>query len=224
MQNDLFENKNYQTNHQPQGFGNGFLNRYRISLRLDHFLLGLIGLVISFSFVYSQGVDRGKHAAEAEWKRSHSAIVTAEQDLSSETVFASKPTPPVGSAPAVAVVPAETVTVQPAKTDEQVHVDVLSAANTGEDKKEPVLSGYPQGKYTIQSVTYLSEEEAKKAIEKLKGKGLEGFVIRSGKYVVVCVDAFNDMSQAKETLKQLKVQGIVPPDAYVRNIPAVMGN
>ena len=74
----------------------------------------------------------------------------------------------------------------------------------------------PQGKYTIQIVTYKSQQEVDRQVQKLAAKGYHGFVIPSGKFLQVCVNAFSDRYQAVSTLRELRLHGLAPVDAYVR--------
>lgn len=75
----------------------------------------------------------------------------------------------------------------------------------------PVLAGY-----TIQVATYLKRKQAEAALIRFKPKGLQGFVVPKGKFFLLCLEAFPDLSQAREKLARLKADGFAPSDAYIR--------
>jgi cell division protein FtsN len=74
----------------------------------------------------------------------------------------------------------------------------------------------PDGKYTIQHVTYITQSAADREIQKLAQKGYSSFVIPSGKHLQVCIAAFQSRQDASQLLQQLRSQGLVSGDAYVR--------
>jgi cell division septation protein DedD len=74
----------------------------------------------------------------------------------------------------------------------------------------------PEGKFTIQHVTYITQSAADREIQKLAQRGYNAFVIPSGKHLQVCIAAFQARPEASKILKQLRAQGLVSGDAYVR--------
>jgi len=86
----------------------------------------------------------------------------------------------------------------------------------------PEASLFAGKKYTIQMVTYTSRKLAEEAVEKLAKKGRRAFIVPSGKFMQVCVEAFESRDQASMILREFKSSRLVPPDAYVRPIPAGM--
>lgn len=66
--------------------------------------------------------------------------------------------------------------------------------------------------FTIQLVTYVSQERAVAEVERLKGMGLNAFIISSGAYHQVCINRFFEKDQAMAALQELKQHK--PFDAY----------
>lgn len=60
------------------------------------------------------------------------------------------------------------------------------------------------GNYTIQLVTHINENVAKKEMLALKNKGYKPFVIPSGKYIQVCVGSYPEKEDAIQSLKKFK--------------------
>lgn len=91
------------------------------------------------------------------------------------------------------------------------------AAQLASVKKEPppqpievskkIPTKTPSGKagnYTIQLVTHVNENVAKKDMLTLKNKGYKPFVIPSGKYIQVCVGSYPEKEGAIQSLKKFK--------------------
>ena len=53
-------------------------------------------------------------------------------------------------------------------------------------------------------------------MKKLREKGYQSFIIAGKKTFQVCVEIFEDAGLAREKLTQLKADGFVPGDAYIR--------
>lgn len=84
-----------------------------------------------------------------------------------------------------------------------------------EPKKEKVVvavskeipakaSSGKSGNFTIQLVTHINENVAKKEMLALKNKGYKPFVIPSGKYIQVCVGNYPEKEDAIQSLKKFK--------------------
>jgi hypothetical protein len=71
--------------------------------------------------------------------------------------------------------------------------------------------------WTIQLVTYASEEYAVKEVTQLKKDGFDAFIIPSGKYQQVCSNYFETEGDAAQMLKKFK-SGSRYRDAYVRKV------
>ena len=204
VQGELFreEHQAYHVGHFDARAKKSFLSRYQITVSLDQLLLVLIGVTVVFSLTYSFGVERGKRAME---KRLESLI-----PLHSEVIPAQTETTEILPNP-----PKEEAVLLVNQKDEKG----VPAVKSIEAPKNPLpaVDARKQGNYTIQLVTYMSEDLAAREIDHLKSKGYEGFVIPSGSYFQVCANYFNDRSKAKTSLKQLLELGRYP-GAFVRPV------
>lgn len=179
-----------------------WLDRLRFTLRLDHLAIIAISGLVLYVLVFSFGVEKGKRIALKEIRAAKvKQRQVAQELLKSQSLRESFPPPtqaPSSHAPSEDGVrlasPPPAIPVQPS-------VSV-------------------SGKYTIQLITFTSRARAEEEAKKLKGKGLQGFVIPAGKFFHVCVDNFEKMNEAKEKLFKLKQQGSAPPDAYIRPMSA----
>ena len=61
----------------------------------------------------------------------------------------------------------------------------------------------PGTRYTLQAATYGNEEYARQDAVLLKEKGFNSFLIKSGKYWILCVGNFNNKESASVLLKKL---------------------
>jgi cell division septation protein DedD len=223
-----------------QGSKSDFLERYRLSLRLDQTLVALIFLLVVYVLVFSFGVETGKRYAMAELKAERAKREVMAQEFR-EKVFANIAQGKMvinksdlktdqiqivdSAATEPSLVPSTTATSEASRTAEVGSAEdptVIEAAvktDAATSKKTTVEA--PQsaaGKFTIQMVTHTSKTLAEQEIKRLSAKGFKGFIVPKGKYHIVCVNGFDTRNKAGAILKQLKTQGVVPPDAYVRSI------
>ncbi len=213
MQNDLFEVPLNLVN-KPKMPKLAFLDRYRITLRLDQALLGVIAFIVLYVFVFSTGVEKGKTYAVEELKseRSKREAMVEEFGKKLGPAFLASVKPEQAAPQAGTPAPVQPVAAQAPAVSVKAPSEV--SAPTTESKPS-----FPAGKYTIQLVTYKTLPAAQKLISTLNTQGHQGFVIPSGDYLQVCANAFQDQKQAKEGLNLLKTQGFAPKDAYIRAIP-----
>jgi hypothetical protein len=61
----------------------------------------------------------------------------------------------------------------------------------------------PGTRYTLQAATYGNEEYARQDALLLKAKGFQSFLIKSGKYWLLCVGNFNNKESAAALLRKL---------------------
>jgi cell division septation protein DedD len=173
-----------------------FLEKNFITLRLDQTIGLTLVLLVVYVLTFSWGVEKGK-------KSSHESQVI--RSASHETLPSVAPQAVVAS---VAITPSATLTEGAAVREVPIAVSELP---------KPVAKvAKPDGKYTIQHVTYMTQSAADREIQKLAQKGYSSFVIPSGKHLQVCIAAFNSRQEASQLLKQLRAQGLVSGDAYVR--------
>jgi len=196
MQTDLFETIP-GTPLEPTRQTLSFLDRYRLTIRLDQILFGFILLIVLNVFVYSIGVEAGYRAFDKKVKRAEQAEKLAQMKKAEEAAVAS----------------------DELESSKASSAETVAKTSSEESEKRKAQIELENKKYTIQMVTYMKQAAADQLLEKLQAKGLEGFVIPSGNYLQVCVSAFEKRSEAKKLLTQLKSDGIAPPDAYIRMIP-----
>ena len=190
----------------------GWLDRFSVTLRLDHLSIVAISALVLYVLVFSFGVEKGKRFALQEL----AAKKTREEQISKELAKASTVKANLAAPGAVkASVPdLSKQAAQNKKADKEAAVSAtspVSAAAVSEAK----------GRYTIQIITFKSKTLAEKEVEKLKSKGHQGFVIPAGKFFHVCVDRFETTHDASEKLGALRSEGLIPPDAYVRPLNAL---
>lgn len=194
IQKDLFQSGNFShpAPVSSEAFGSriSFLERYRISLRLDQVLVLLMGIVVFHVCVFGLGMEKGK-------------------SLAYEQVKAAK----MHNPDAISKIPADSQS-QPLAPDK------LSSSPQPISPQALPQNGSSSGRYTIQIVTYRTKAEADRLVQMLQKKGLQGFIVANGKYVQVCVQKFETQSLAVNALQILKSQGLVPGDAYVRSMSA----
>ncbi|MDP3919566.1 MAG: SPOR domain-containing protein [Candidatus Omnitrophota bacterium] len=194
MQADLFDSSSSRSSLANDSQG-AFFDRYRLSIRLDKALLLFIAMLMVNVFVYCRGVDSGKQAAQAPLQE------VTEVPVESEPIKPIEMIPPLPTE----IGGLQITEIQPSR--EKLPPDVSTADET---------QAKPHGKYTIQIVTYKSQQSVDQQVQKLASKGYQGFVIPSGKYLQVCVNAFNERREAMSALRDLQLHGLAPPDAFVR--------
>ncbi len=172
-----------------------FLERHRITLRLDQLLMLTIVFIVLGAVAFGLGMESGRHLTV---KALTTAAKRAEAKQAEEKKSLEK-----------ALVTVEVEAVQAAPAAGRAIPAVIDLKNQAEN-----------GKYTIQLVTYLTRQSAEQQIQRLKNQGLEGFVVPRGQYLLVCVNAFETRNEASRLLTELKSKGIAPSDAYIRAFPA----
>jgi len=139
----------------------------------------ILGIMVAL-FSFSLGVERGKHiAAQALDER-----VSAAWNVGARTVAPAA----IAAAPMGMSLAQERVTAKP-----------FAAAN----------HGFTLGlgtRYTLQTATYGNEEYARQDALVLKAKGFQSFLIKSGKYWLLCVGNFSNKENASALLRKLPAQ------------------
>lgn len=175
-----------------------FLEKTFITLRLDQAIGLTLVLLVIYVLTFSWGVEKGKKSSrESQVIRSVSSEVLSAE--ASQAIVAS-----VAKTPSVVM------------SDESISKGVPASVAVSELPKPAAKVMKPEGKYTIQHVTYITQSAADREIQKLAQRGYGSFVIPSGKHLQVCISAFQSRQDASQILKQLRTQGLVSGDAYVR--------
>lgn len=175
----------------------GWMDRFRMTLRLDHLSIGAILALVLYVLVFSFGVEKGKRFAlqEIEAERTKRERIT--QEISALAAPEIPVFPPTASPSSSLSVAAPSTPASP-------------------ELKSVEVSGPLTGHYTIQMITFAHRSRADLEVKRLKEKGFRAFVWPAGRFFQICIEAFNDMSEAREKLTRLKDEGFAPPDAYIR--------
>lgn len=208
MQEDLFKGNPLGSDNSDEQ--KSFLERIRISLRFDQITLLAILFIIVNTVIFSVGVESGKRNAvekiETKLTQSQQLISEYRQKISLlKAELASRPK-------ALEQKPDPVETSQVVREVKEVMQD---AEQQSQESKQTL-----DGKYTIQLATYKRQKDVDQQLARLKSKGLTGFVIPSGSYLQVCVNAFQTKQAAGKLLTDLKAEGLAPRDAYIRSMPA----
>lgn len=166
------------------------------SISLEQILIFLIVLFILFIIVFMMGVERGKtirHAARAA-----AAAQAAGQAQQLPPVVYQTGTP--------AALPR-------GQTASRTPPPAVSAPAAAAQPKS--VANQPGKPYTIQAITYRSEERARKEISDLQAKGFQARLISKGGYIAVCVGQYANRQEAEKDIRRL--QGSYK-DCYLRKI------
>lgn len=151
--------------------------------------------IFSYHLGVRQGIQSSKNESPRQWLYyfNEMADKKAEAPVPAAAPLAAK----IETAPAAAVVE------QPV---------ILEA------KKTPPEAPKQESGFTIQVVTYRSQNLAEKEVERLKQKGQNAFVVPSGDYYQVCIELFNDRKLAMKKLIQLRTEKYyeIYPGAFVK--------
>ncbi len=191
-----------------------FLEQICFALRLDQVLAGSMALMVGMAIVYGLGVESGRRI-----ERRNTVVKKMIEPPISRLPARTEPNSALAVEVAGSMKPV-TGTLDRAGT---ASISIESAMHQSERFVSHIktrLSEKPKGAYTIQLATYKEESIAKKKIQALMIQGLNGFLVPSGTYYLVCVNGFEKRQQAAQSLTRLKSRGVVPKDAYVRAIPA----
>ena len=171
-----------------------WLDRFRVTLRLEHIsMIGITALVL-YVVLFSFGVEKGKRMAFHEIE----AEKNGERQIAEEL--------------------AQTRPVQPetvVQTQENGVLPKPAPVLPSRAESKPSSAAF-LGKFTIQTITFKSKVRAEQEVKKYQDKGLQSFIVPVGKFFQVCVDSFETVSDAKQKLGELKEQGFAPQDAYIR--------
>ncbi len=228
MQADLFDvpqSADLARNHSQKL---GFLEKPVLSLRFDHAIVWMIGLLVVFVLIFSFGVEKGKQFAMAELKAERAKREQLSDELgrkvfelreANQTLQASVSGLPVDVSPVKEQkeLPERTAaTEKPVSNLDQIKKDSQTAFNntvTVTSMAEAIKQ------YTIQLVTFTSQSMAEQAVKKFSDQGYKAFIIPSGRFQQICINVFPSRDQAAKVLRDLRTKGFAPADAYVRLAP-----
>lgn len=176
----------------------------RLEITFDRSLIALVFLLVALIGVYCLGVEVGEKKVPGvpiqATATAKDPIEIAYKRVSANQTKGSS----IGGS-------ATQLTSQP-------EPNVISEKNQTADVAKSF--GVLDAKYTIQLITYLSLARAEKEVQLLHSKGHEAFIISSGKYHQVCIDAFHRASEASQRWSELSRQGYSSTykGAYVRPV------
>ena len=135
-----------------------FLDRYRLSLRLDQMLVLMIGLLVVYILVFSFGVETGKRYSVSELRAERAKRERVTEELSRKIFENQQNSVVVNSA--LPVLKAETPVAAPVVVAKVVTATASAVVATTPSAEAPQASVKPTGKYTIQTVTVASKTVA----------------------------------------------------------------
>ena len=187
IQKELFELE--APKKQPKNrFGQFFQKTdFAISLSAEKLVFISIGIIMLLVIFFALGVERGKVIAAGSMETTHATAQVSTLNVS-------------GNAPAQQAAPVKTVNA----ATNIIPKEKAPAAQYPADKSKP---------YTIVAAAYSKEDSASKEVIKLKGSGLEAFLIKSDPYYLACVGSFANKDSAKTVLSKVRQ---AHKDAYVR--------
>jgi len=146
----------------------------------------ILGIMIAL-FSFSLGVERGKHLAAR----------TLDERVSAAWNVGNRPM----ATPVLAAVPAEQMSSPPMAGSPHGY------ASLNIHRMVPMRASMGTGtRYTLQAATYGSEDYARQDALGLKAKGYPSFLIKNGKYWLVCVGSYNNKESAAPLLRKLPGQ------------------
>jgi len=144
----------------------------------------ILGIMVAL-FSFSLGVERGKHlAASALDER-----VSAAWNVSARTM----------AVPAAVAIPAAIPSAPSVN-----RMNFLSRSVVVQ--RPGNIHGLSQTRFTLQAATYGNEEWAQQDALFLKAKGFQSFLIKNGKYWLVCVGSFSTKDSAASLARKLPGQ------------------
>ena len=155
-----------------------------------------LGIMVAL-FSFSLGVERGKHlAAQALDERVSSAWNVGARTMA-PSVAAVVPVPRVLSE--------QRPLVNHGYVSLNIHKTFSMPVERGVAKPKTgnIISTGSGTRFTLQAATYENEEYAKQDALLLKAKGFQSFLIKNGKYWLVCVGNFTNKESATAFLSKL---------------------
>ena len=121
-----------------------------------------------------------------------------------------------------AILPLPTFTVDDAgqpvilSSDQNGEYRIVSPEAEAEIDEESFFA--PEGRYTLQLITYTQRSRAVEEMEKLEVEGYHAFILTTERHFQVCVQRFEKASDARNYLDKLSSDGALKryPGAYIR--------
>ena len=163
-------------------------HKLNISVSYEAFIIGLIGLVLIISIIFSLGVERGRNLELA--KGSYKDIQ-----------------PQVGTK-------VKEPQIQPTEKPIEVEAQKQPETKPSEQKIKKVVPVPTEEKpFTIQVASFKTRTLAEKELTHLKNIGYSSDVLKKGSFFIVCVGTYEKKELAQQTLRDLTR---IYKDCYVR--------
>lgn len=174
---------------------------FRISY--EKIILVVIVFILSLTLVFSWGVECGKGLKQNVSSREMLNPLEISEKKEDNTILKE----------------ANPLLKEEKRQDKKIKLAVEN--KTVAKKAEVKIAQSPQDKvlkdvfYTVQVVTYKDKEKAKSEKGIIEKSGLQAFVVKSGKYFLVCAGSFNEISAAQNKLPSLRKKY---KDCFVKKI------
>lgn len=228
MQKDLFTESHYNLRSPADKPRDGERDpSTKFMLGLDKLLITTLLLVVSYVIVFSWGVEKGRSEEKRKGEIAQEKLEIELEQLRRElsAVPAVEPLPVAPEvAPSLASVDAGGVILKALLVPDYVPADAakkqveLPLESGDVPEVEPRKIG--KGRYTIQLVTYKSEQRAEQQVARLNEQGYRAFIIPSGEYYQVCVERLQTKEIARTVKMQLQRETGKYGDAYIRMVSA----
>lgn len=163
-------------------------HKLNISVSYEAFIIGLIGLVLIISIIFSLGVERGRNLEFA--KGSYKDIQ-----------------PQVGTK-------VKEPQIQPTEKPIEVEAQKQPETKPSEQEIKKVVPVPTEEKpFTIQVASFKTRTLAEKELAHLKNIGYSSDVLKKGNFFIVCVGTYEKKELAQQTLRDLTR---IYKDCYVR--------
>lgn len=197
MQPELFQDLPAGQRPKRSAWG-AFPGRHlQIRVAYEDLIFGVLGVLLLLLGGFCLGVERGKRLTGG---RGSAVSVHAPRAPEPEL-----PSQVVGSEPGPVLMPAVPA-VRPAPI-----------APARKSKAVSVAAREPQGRYVIQLASYVGPQSARNEAERLRRKGVDARVVKSGRYYELRAIGYRSHLEAKSSLERLRKRY---RDAFVKRLSA----
>lgn len=170
-----------------------------VTLSYENVIFGVTLLVMSMVVSFTLGIERGRRIGPKGGESEPQNVAPAK--LQEETVQVSTSSVHEEAAP---------VSQEVASVIKEEASPIPNEPEPSPDAQQPtrerISRRVKEGGYAIQLITYTRQDYAEKEIAKLKEGGFTPYIVRTGKYFVVCIGPYESYNKAKSLLKEFKSQ------------------
>jgi cell division septation protein DedD len=170
--------------------------RLTLSFSYEILIIGLIGVVLSASILFSLGVERGRSLEFTSAVYSPGAVQPAAKITAGGIKIS--PSNVVAEQPAEV---REEATDKPEKGQEAINTafpETRAASRKNDVKASPLATA--DKPFTIQVASYKTRDPAEKELTRLKNKGYSSNILKKGNYFILCVGSYAEKELAKQAL------------------------